>query len=218
MKHRNAAYNRWLVCGSASAKCAFTEARGLARQAVRKAKEDWLHMKADCVESARFSGHSAWNAIRDIQSCFAGLRPKSVQAICTSSGQLCTSIDEQRTRWHEHFCSVLNLKSTFDPNIFDSLCQRDVVDELAHHLSLDDVDQALKHLSNRKAAGQSAIAPEMLKTATPTIRPYLLDLLQTAWSTSCVPQDWCDALLVPSRRKVISAGVTTGGGLLCWMS
>ena len=81
------------------------------------------------------------------------------------------------------------------------MCQRDVVDELARHPSLDDVDQALKRLSNRKAAGQSAIAPEMLKTATPTIRPYLLDLLQTAWSTSCVPQDWRDALLVPILKK-----------------
>ena len=80
------------------------------------------------------------------------------------------------------------------------MCQRDV-DELARHPSLDDVDQALKHLSNRKAAGQSAIAPEMLKTAAPIIRPYLLDLLQTAWSTSRVAQGWRDALLVPIPKK-----------------
>ena len=53
---RNTAYSRWLGTGKQEDFTRFKEARGAARQAVRKAKNRWFQEKAEEIERERFWG------------------------------------------------------------------------------------------------------------------------------------------------------------------
>ena len=201
LESRNTLYSQWLRSGRDSDHRAFKEARGRARTGIRKAKTTWLMDKAAVVHRGRFSGKAVWSAIRDMQRCFGGLQPLSVQSIRNADGVLCESVQEQQGTWHGHFSGVLNVCSVYDPHVFQLIPQREVEDSLSLPPSEDELTQAIRHLQNGKAGGMSQIVPELLKVGVPVLHPLLLDLLQSVWSGGCVPQDWRDALLVPIPKK-----------------
>ena len=78
-------------------------------------------------------------------------------------GTVCSLPQEQLARWREHFLQVLNIPSTFSEDEIGQLRQRDIYHELAEPPQPCEIERAIRHLSNGKAAGKSGILPEMLK-------------------------------------------------------
>ncbi|XP_065182367.1 uncharacterized protein LOC135813077 [Sycon ciliatum] len=198
---RNRLYDLWLRTGHQNDHRAFKEARGQARAGIRRAKTTWLMEKAAVVQRGRFSGKYVWSAIRDMQRCFGGLKPISVQAIRDTRGDVCGSVQEQRDTWHGHFSGVLNVCSTYDAEVFQQIPQREIMHSLTQPPSGEELTHALRHLKNGKAGGMSQIVPELLKAGVPVLHPLLLDLLQSVWSEGYVPQDWRNAVLIPIPKK-----------------
>ena len=65
------------------------------------------------------------------------------------------------------------------------------------------VDKILTMMKNRKAAGKSAILPEMLKAGRKNrdFVDMLTDLVSKVWKERQVPQEWVDAIFVPIPKK-----------------
>ena len=111
------------------------------------------------------------------------------------------SLEAQRSRWQEHFTRVLNIQSVFDPTVFDHISQRELCADLSRPPGIEELNLALRALANGKAAGSSGVVAEFIKYGAPALRPRLINLLADIWASSCVPQDWRDAELVPIPKK-----------------
>ena len=83
----------------------------------------------------------------------------------------------------------------------DSLPARPVEEWIGGPPSLDELQQAIRSVSNNKAAGESGILPEMVKHAGASFQDALLDLVHKVWQEGAVPQNWRDAGLVPIPKK-----------------
>ena len=96
---------------------------------------------------------------------------------------------------------ILNVPSSFNSSVFTHISQRQLDECLAMLPRMDELAIVIHHLANGKAAGSSAIVPELIKVGGEASLAALLDLIQSAWSTGHVPQEWCDAQLVPIPKK-----------------
>ena len=198
---RNSRYREWIDCPSEERHRRFKESRGATRAAVRDAKNDYIQGQASIAEQGRFSGKRVWTAIRSIQRCYSGLHPKPMCAVKDDDGAICSSPEDQKARWKQHFTRVLNIQSTFSIDALASVPAREEDPLLAIVPSEEDLLCALRRLCSGKAGGGSQIVPELLKAGGSVLFPFLFDLVKTAWLTSSVPQDWRDAQLVPIPKK-----------------
>ena len=200
---RRHAYNSWVQSGSPSDHAKFKKVRSKARAAVRCAKTRWLECLAAQAEASRTAhdGKKLWDAIKSIQRSHQGLRPTPVPVIRDEQGDVCMSLQDQCQRWQRHFQKVLNLESSFDITVFDSLVQRPVHEDLARLSPADELHCALANVPNNRAAGPSGILPEMVKCAGPIFFEHFYSLICQVWEHGKVPQDWRDAELVPIPKK-----------------
>ena len=143
-----------------------------------------------------------WRYVKDLQTTGKGLQQVRVPAIVDENGNLCESTEKQSQRWRRHFTSVLNVCSSFDQNAIDQIARRPVADDVAEPPSDIEVGEGISHLSNGKAAGASGILPELLKCGGAQLRISLADMFATVWREKRIPQEWVDATLIPSPRKV----------------
>ena len=121
---RNSAHRRWIAGGRRDADYAeYRTARRVARNAVRDAKNRWFTSLAEKIEKARFNSAQVWSCIRSIQQARSGLPSRASVAVLDENGNLCASAVDQGQRWSRHFSKVLNIQSTYDPEILDSLEQ-----------------------------------------------------------------------------------------------
>ncbi len=197
---RRKSYNCWVTSQLPDDCSRFKIARSKARAAIRRAKNDWLSVMAERAER-HSNGAAVWKSIRSIQQCFRGLRPMDSANLKDEFDQPCKSADTINARWHQHFTKILNIESSFDSSVFDSVRTRPVREDLAVVPTGEDLARAIGHLANNKAAGQSGILPEMVRHAGTAFSSELLALIRRAWAEGCVPQEWCDAELVPIPKK-----------------
>ena len=162
----------------------------------------WFLKTATAIESMKFGQQEVWNNIHDLQTASRGLvQIKTLCSVRKLDGTICSSAGEQQQRWREHFLKVLNIQSTFDPAEIEFLRVRDVSEGLAIPCTADEVQTAINHLSNGKAAGSSSILPEMVKVNCNLFYQRLFTLIRTVWDAGVVPQDWVDAEIVPIPKK-----------------
>ena len=199
-EERRQCYNRWVSSQLPADHGSFKTARSRVRAAVRSAKNNWLSAVARQAEHHRNS-MSSWSAIRTIQRCFRGINHTTTPPLQNEAGQLCKTADEISARWKRHFTRILNVESTFDTSVFESLEVRPVRNDLADIPRLEELTQAIARLSNNKAAGASGILPEMVRHAGPAFLTSLLQLVRKSWSNGRVPQAWCDAEIVPVPKR-----------------
>ena len=202
LNERNQRYQEWISSGrSDDTWNRFKAARSKARAAVRSAKNSWFTNKAKSLDGARFSSSRVWACVKDMQAAKQGLRPVSTTAIRDANGNICKSVEEQGGRWYQHFDGVLNIPSTFDPCAIDEIDQQPINQNIAGKPDAAEVARAIRQLSNGKAAGASAILPELVKAGGESFMEALLDLLHHVWDDEAVPQEWVDCNLVPIPKK-----------------
>ena len=106
-------------------------------------------------------------------------------SIRMENGEFCGSADEQVMRWHRHFSGVLQ-NVTFKHDILDDLPVSAWLGEVP---TIEELRQAIRHLSMKRAAGESGILLEMVRHAGPVFEVALLRLLYRVWEEENVPRD-----------------------------
>ena len=148
---------------------------------MRKAKNDWFCQLASVVEKGRFSEKEVWDSIRAMQVSKKGLAARRPACIKDKQGEVCSSVIAQHQRWREHFTTVLNIPSQFNPAEIDRIHQRDVDNNLADRPTLREWSNAVSRLRNGTAGGQYGILPELLKCGGNPLLEFILDLVHTVW-------------------------------------
>ena len=163
---------------------------------VRQAKEQWIGRLSKAADDS--DRDSKWPCIKKLQLLHSGRKPVRIPTIVDEQGNLLSQPDDIRGRWLRHFSDVLNVESKFEPSVLN------MVPEQAQHSDLDvpptmvELLQAMKCLTAGKAAGESAILPEMVINGGRAL--HLHPKLDDADEAGVVAA-WRDALLVPIPKK-----------------
>ena len=131
------------------------------------------------------------------------------------NGTLLTSVEEQLTRWKEHFLEVLNL-------------QRDGIEvtELREISPLQirttpptkiEIVNAIKSLKCGKAAGMDNITAEVLKVDVNLVADVLHPLFIQIWEQESFPIDWQEGIIVklPKKGDLTDCNNWRGINILC---
>ena len=111
-----------------------------------------------------------------------------------------------RERWVKWFYKLLNIKSpTLDPSIVDEFKQLPTCRPLDDVPSRYEVEEAIRALANRKAAGPDGLPTELLKVLADEGELDTLgkfhDIIVAVWRGGGVPQQWKDATIKVHRKK-----------------
>ena len=125
----------------------------------------------------------------------------TTSTINDENGNVCSSVESQANRWCQHFSRVLNVRSTFTPDVVASIPQMDCDHSLSLPPSRLELLQAISQCKNGKAAGESGILPELVKVCPDVFVYHLVELLFAVWDSEVVPVDWVNAQLAPIPKK-----------------
>jgi len=68
-------------------------------------------------------------------------------------------------------------------------------------LTMAELNDAIRHLKNKKAPGKDGICNEMIKRLCPDAKKKLLELFNQSWRTGVFPTAWKEAIITPILKK-----------------
>ena len=171
------------------------------KRAVDCAKESWILRIARKAERAKKDGSQRWKSIRQLQMGLSGRRPKRPTALVKSNGVLTSGPDEVKTMWPQHFSKVLNIPSSFVPDVIEQPTL-DPVLELDGPPSMEELICALSKLKVGKAGGRTRILPELIIAGGTELFERMHKVMVRVWEEGKVVNDWKDSEIVPIPKKV----------------
>ena len=197
---KNEAWGRVLQDDSSASRRRFRQCERAVKDAVAKAKEDWIQKTAQAA-NVDGDGRNRWQCVKQLQMVFRGRQPVRTSTVVDENGQLLSDSDAVIARWCRHFTKVLNVASNFSSVGIDRMPLREVRRDLDDFPTSEEFQRALGKLRLRKAGGESGVIPEMLVFGGPVLHKVLLELFQKVWSEGQVFAAWRDALVVPVPKK-----------------
>ena len=179
--------------------------------ALRKDKRTFHNELADIAEEA--AGKGDLKALYETTRILSGRKSNPNRPIKDKTGQLLTSIDDQLTRWKEHFEDILNRPPPQNPPVLEPGPDLNIP---TNEISRQEVLKALGALKNGKATGVDNIPAEALKEGGDVIVDRLHQLLNLVWTQEEIPTDWKKGLLVklPKSGDLTHCGKWRGITLL----
>jgi endonuclease/exonuclease/phosphatase family metal-dependent hydrolase len=183
------------------------------KRMIRDDKREQLNTLAKRAEDAAavYNMRDLYNITRKISNT---ARSTNVP-VKDRDGVLLTNVEEQLTRWKEHFMEVLNL-------------QRDGIEvtETRNTRSLNirtapptrtEIRNAIKALKNGKAAGIDNITAEVLKVDVELVADTLKPLFEEIWEQESFPEDWLEGIIVklPKKGDLTDCNNWRGINILC---
>lgn len=174
-------FGRWLRSGENSDRKRYVAQRRVVAGTVKRAKNGWLQEKAKSVEVGMLSGGSgrnAWRCVREIQKGRSGLRPVMTRVIRKPSGEVCVGREESLLRWKDHFCNVLNIRSSFLDDVINEVPNHPIDESLDVPPTEDEILEVLGKMKSGKAGGKNGVLPEMIKCCGANLLDHLVELFQ----------------------------------------
>ena len=106
-----------------------------------------------------------------------------------------------RSRWAEHFSTLLNRPSTVDPTALEQVPQQPTLNDLDLPPSMDELSKVIKQTNSGRASGKDGIPAEIYKAAGPRAMEVFLDIGQRIWVQEKMSEDFRDALIVALYKK-----------------
>ena len=140
-----------------------------------KSKSHWLKY-IDRLNMARNSGEF-WSVVKT-------LNRKAIPS---------NPIEEET--WIQFYERVMPIKTSCKLQFFDVLRPLDC------DFTIEELNGALKHAKNHKAAGPDGIPNEVLKNLTPPSKQCLLAIFNEQWRKEIVPADWHESITAMIHKK-----------------
>ena len=197
---RNQARNSMLSRNTRSTKAKYRTASRKLTARCRELKNDWWLAKA-----AELQVLADTNDMRGFyQSMRAVWGPRIShpdQLLACNQSTLLTEKQDLLNRWTEHFSKLLNEAPVIDQDAVNNLRQAPVQNWMDRCPEIDEISKAIDMISDGKSPGSDGIHPEVIKRGGQKLLCALHEIIQEAWNTATVPQDWKDAQLVTIFKK-----------------
>jgi len=124
-----------------------------------------------------------WDCMKKIQIVYRGHKPihSQISTIVVENGDTLNSHGDVSARWRHHFLIVLNVHSSIQEEAVNSVMRLPVRDHLDDVPSCEEVQLAIDHLKNCKAAGKSGLLLELLICTGSVIVEKLVELFDSVW-------------------------------------
>jgi hypothetical protein len=185
---------------SVSKKDALHNIRRIVQQKLRQMQDSWLSNKADEIQ-AYADKHDMKNFYVGLKEVYGPMSSGSSPLLSEDGSTLITDKEKILERWAEHFNNVLNRPSSINDEAIDRLPQVATNETLDAPPSLEEIQKAIKQLSNNKAPGADAIPAEIYKEGGLALTSKLLQLFELIWQTETLPQDFKDASIVHLYKR-----------------
>jgi hypothetical protein len=117
------------------------------------------------------------------------------------NGEIVTGNDKVADRWLEYFEDLLNVPDESDEDTSNDQNEEDddAIDE--NPITMQELEEALKLTRDNKSPGPDQIPVETLKAGGDSLKMLLLDLMNLAWRTGTVPDDWNKSIICPIYKN-----------------
>ena len=130
-------------------------------------------------------------------------KPKNA-TIKDKDGEAVTGNENVADRWMEYFEDLLNVDADDEidntaTNINSSRVMENEADN--NPITMAELEAAIKLTRNNKSPGADAIPVETLKAGGQPLKTLLLDLMNKAWSSAIVPEEWNESIICPIYKN-----------------
>ena len=179
---------------SSQKKQLFLAAKKKAQTSLREMKQKWWTDKAKALQDAA-DRHDLKSFYENLNGVY-GPPSNTASPILSANGTLLTEKGTIVKRWAEHFSEVLNRHPNINTAEIKNLPQQPILLELLLDISLSEIKDAIKKLSNGKAPGDDGIPAELFKSGSPFMIRKLHKILNLIWKKGSVPQQFKDASII----------------------
>lgn len=172
----------------------FKSAKNNVRQKIRTIKNEWWINKANQIQHFA-DQHDHRNFFQAVKEIYGPIHRKSCP-IRDVNGNLLRHEADIRSRWRDHYSSILNQDSEVDYSIIDAIPQFHIATHLDNEISTEEILTAINHLKNNKSPGNDGIPSEVYKTISHEVVENLKTCFNLIWKTGVVPRDFRDALII----------------------
>lgn len=135
----------------------------------------------------------------------------TLRQVRAKDNRILTEENEIMERWREYFRELLN------PDERDHTTNEEEIiytqGEEEKNIQLEEVLKAIKEMKKGKAAGHDRINAEMLKNLGGRGMEMLTQILNKAWKTATVPEDWKMSIILPIFKKGDSSDCSNYRGI-----
>ena len=170
------------------------------KEVKRCVKEDKIQYVEELTKEAEEAAeHRNMKELYNITRMLSGKKCAPEKPVRDKSGNIQTTVEEQKTRWKEHFEELLNRPSPEREAQIPPAEQ-----EL--NISLDppskeEIRKAIKALNSGKSGGPDCIPAEALKSALETSMTILHPLLHQILQEENIPDDWKEGYIIKLPKK-----------------
>ena len=119
--------------------------------------------------------------------------------IVDENGQIITEPEQINEKWTEYFTNLLNVPQDEPEEEGEEEVEIEINPE--DTVSMAEMKDALKEMSNGKACGTDELPIELFKEASENIRVLLLDIINQSWLEEISPEDWGKQTICPFFKK-----------------
>ena len=180
------------------AKEEYTEAKNEAKRVVRKAQnKEWSELGKALQEDFNRSQKRFWITVK-------GQNKGSTDGkkVCEENGDAIGEEERVVERWKEYFEGLLKGDSQQQDDYPQQrgVSQQEEIEEQSN-ITVEEVEAAIGKMKSGKVAGLCGINAEMLKAGDSVVVKWLHRIVNIAWATGEVPEDWKRAVIIPLHKK-----------------
>ncbi len=119
-------------------------------------------------------------------------------------GEAVTGNENVVDRWMEYFEDLLNVyaEDEIDDTAININSSRVMKNEADNNpITMAEFEAAIKLTRNNKSPGADAILVETLKAGGQPLKTLLLELMNKAWSSAIVPEEWNESIICPIYKN-----------------
>ena len=192
-------FRKWLKERTPESRETYVNQRKTVYYAKKKAKTDmWSKIGEDLEADLKGTRKLIYSMSKNYKNR-SDDKPKNA-TIKDKDGEMITGQENVAARWVEYFEDLLNVENEEMENEDDHEDNDEsdqLINNLNHPITMEELEKAIRLTKSNKAAGPDLIPIETLKAGGQPLKNLLLDLMNLAWNTGTVPEEWNQSIICP---------------------
>ena len=195
---KNKAFRRWMKTRQIEDRNEYIRRRNEAETVKREAKrESWNKIGKDLEQDMNGTRKLIYYMARSYRKG----NTVATHSIKDKEGSLLTDPSHISRRWREYFEELLNVAENMNMMDVENEVENEQEAEPMQEITTEEVKEAVKRMKNGKAPGDDRLPADIIKKLGEEEMIWLTRLINLAWSSCTVPEDWGRAVICPIHKK-----------------
>ena len=192
-------FRKWLKERTPDSRESYEHQRKTVYYTKKKAKADmWTSIGKDLENDLKGTRKLIYSMSKNYKNRNED-KPKNA-TLKDKDGDIVTGEENVAARWVEYFEDLLNVEIEESVEVSEHVNEDPVepeIDNSANPITMEELEKALRLTKSNKAAGPDLIPIETIKAGGEPMKNLILELLNLAWNTGTVPEEWNQSIICP---------------------